>query len=43
MTMLSARFVVSCEPNPATQVRVTEAMQVKGYAALEAADSTIQQ
>ena len=32
-------FFVACEPNPATKVKVTEAMQVKG----DAANLTLQQ
>ncbi len=29
-------FFVACEPNPATKVKLTEAMRVKGYLDLEA-------
>jgi hypothetical protein len=36
----TARFFIACQANPATNVKVTEAMQVKGYSDLEAQETT---
>ncbi len=36
-------FFVACQANPATKVKVTEAMRVKGYANSKATNLTLQQ
>ncbi len=38
----AARFLVACKANPDTRVKVTEAMQVRGYSDCKAADLTLQ-
>jgi hypothetical protein len=38
----AACFFMTCELNPATKVKVTEAMWVEVYSGLEAANSTLQ-
>jgi hypothetical protein len=41
-TEKAARFIVSCKANPATKVKVTEAMRVRGYSDHESTDLTLQ-
>jgi hypothetical protein len=38
----AAHFFIACHTDPATKVKVTEAMQVRGYSNGEAADLTLQ-
>jgi hypothetical protein len=38
----AARFFVACKVNPATKVKVTEAMRVRGYSNHESADLMLQ-
>jgi hypothetical protein len=36
----AAHFFIACQANPATKVKVTKAMWVKGYSGLEAKETT---
>jgi hypothetical protein len=38
----AAHFFIACQADPATRVKVTEAMRVKGYSDLKAAILTLQ-
>ncbi len=38
----AARFFVACKPDPATKVKVTEAMRVRGYSDCKSANLTLQ-